>query len=166
VHYDNTNRVNSILVPDGVVGFNAARCIYVTKTFYVIARAMDFEGGITYLNVGSPDIAPLRTGISAYPTPDSSTQTSDPSIIPPYSNPGAFANSREIEVTYAGANSPGRAYAAADLTVYFDLGAAPYADISARAENSHAPTYGTLIDGYFVRPATAANPPGALCTPP
>jgi hypothetical protein len=144
------------------------RCLYVSNPFRVFASAADFEGGISYLNLSSPDLLPIANSIAAGPPPGSPTQTF-PQTSPPvtYPNPGMLPGSHTVEVTYyTGASPAARLSTEVTLEADYDFGGKTVADISATARNTSVSASTSSIDGYFVRPADAAHAPGSACTPP
>jgi len=162
------NNFDSVVKPKGTFFFSPTRCIHVSSPFRVVAAASDFEGGISYLSLASPDILPAAGSFVATPAPDSATQTDDPAAPNvTYANPGMSPGSHTVEVTYyTGGNPPGRPRGFATLEARFSMGGAAVADLSVRARNTSVSAASASMDGYFVRPADAAHPPGSQCTPP
>lgn len=167
VYFDAT-RYDSVVKPKEAFFFSPLRCIYVSNPFRVMVIGTDLEGAISYLGVASPDVPPSPGTIVAAPLPDLATQTDDPSSPNvTYPNPGFSPGSHTAEVTYyTGSTPPGRAYGLASLRAGFDLAGRSYADVSAHARNTSVSASTSSVDGYFVRPADAAHPPGTPCMPP
>lgn len=166
--FHNGRQVDSVVKPAGTFFFSPNRCVFVPNSFHVVALASDFDGGISYLNLGSPDLLPTANSITADPPPDSPTQVDDPaSPSVTYPNPGMLAGSHTAEVTYyAGGSPPGRAFGFVRIEVDYDFGGKSIADLSARANNTSVSASTSSIDGYFVRPADATHAAGSACSPP
>jgi len=162
------NNFDSVVKPKGMFFFSPARCIHVASPFRVLAAATDLEGGISYLNLASPDVLPIAGSFVATPAPDSTTQVDDPaSPNVTYANPGMSPGSHTVEVTYySGGALPGRPRGFVTLEAKFNLGSVSVADLSVRARNTSVSASSASMDGYFVRPADATHPPGSPCTPP
>jgi hypothetical protein len=167
VYYDAT-RFDSVVKPTEAFFFSPNRCIHVSNPFRVVVAGTDLDGGISYLNIGSPDLVPTAGAIVATPLPDVPTQVDDPSSPNvTYPNPGMSPGSHTAEVSYyTGGSPPGRPFGLATLQVSFDFGGKSAADISARVKNTSVSASTSAVDGYFVRPADAAHVPGSACTPP
>ena len=78
VYYDAT-RFDSVVKPTEAFFFAPYRCIYVSNPFRVVVAGTDLDGGISYLNIGSPDLVPTAGAIIATPLPDVPTQVDDQS---------------------------------------------------------------------------------------
>lgn len=165
----NASQVDSVVKPAQVFFFSPNRCVFVPNPFHVVAVASDFDGGVSYLNLASPDLVPIASSITVDPPPDSATQVDDPSSpTVTYPNPGMAPGSHTAEVTYyaGGATPPGRAFGFVRIEAQFDFAGKTVADLSARASNTSVSASTSSIDGYFVRPADATHAAGSACIPP
>ena len=165
VYYDASH---SDYVVSRAYSFDANRCIYVSNPFHVVALATDYQGGISYLNLGSPDLFPIANSVAAKPPPASPTQTFDQTSPPvTYPNPGMWPGSHTAEVTYyTGGPVPPYLSTEARLEVDYDFGGTSVTHLNALARNTSVSASTSSIDGYFVRPADATHAPGSACTPP
>jgi len=162
------NTYDTVVKPPGTFFVLANRCFHVSNPVRVVVVGSDLESGISYLGVGSYQVAPIVSSIVAAPAPDFQTQVDDP-VSPnvTYPNPGVFGNSHTAEVTYyTGATPPGRPRGLASLGADFNFAGNSYLVISARVQNTSVSAFASSMDGYFVRPADAMHAPGSVCTPP
>jgi hypothetical protein len=166
--YFDANTYDTVVKPQGAIFVLPNRCFHVSNPFRVMVGGSDLEGGISYLGVGSHQVAPLANTIVAAPAPDFTTQADDPtSPNVTYPNPGASPGSHRAEVTYyTGLTPPGRPRGLATLSADFNFAGNNYVVITAWARNTSVSAASSSMDGYFVRPADATHPPGTVCTPP
>jgi hypothetical protein len=166
--YFDANTYDTVVKPQGTIVVLPYRCFHVSNPFRVLVTGSDLEGGISYLGVGSYQVAPIISTIVATPAPDFTTQVDDP-VSPnvTYPNPGVFGNSHRAEVTYyTGATPPGRPRGLASLSADFNFAGNGYLAITAWARNTSVSAISASMDAYFVRPADGTHPPGSVCTPP
>jgi hypothetical protein len=162
------NTYDTVVKPQGTVFVLPNRCFHVSNPARAQVTGSDLEGGISYLAVGSHQVAPSSNTIVATPGPDVTTQADDPaSPNVTYPNPGISPGSHTAEVTYyTGLTPPGRPRGLATLSADFDFAGNSYLVITARARNTSVSAASSSMDGYFVRPVDATHPPGTVCTPP
>jgi hypothetical protein len=166
--YFDANTYDTVVKPQGTFVVLANRCFHVSNPFRVLVTGSDLEGGISYLGVGSYQVAPIISTIVAMPAPDFTTQVDDPlSPNVTYPNPGVLGNSRRAEVTYyTGATPPGRPRGLATLSADFNFAGNSSLAIAASARNTSVSAASATMDAYFAKPADGTHPPGTVCTPP
>ena len=165
--YFDANTFDTLVKPQGTFFVLANRCFHVSNPFRVLVTGSDLEGGISYLAVGTHEVAPSANTIVATPAPDSATQADDPaSPNVTYPNPGAAPGSHTAEVAYYTGTPPGRPRGLATLSANFNFAGNALMVVTARARNTSVSAASASMDGYFVRPADATHPPGTVCTPP
>src|SRR3954467_10456752 len=76
--YFDANTYDTVVKPQGTIFVLPNRCFHVSNPFRVLVIGSDLEGGISYLAVGSHEVAPSANTILATPAPDFTSQADDP----------------------------------------------------------------------------------------